>query len=255
MHALPPEVDLRPEADDPEELTWALQTAQTKWSEGDAREAVRWLQRAAMTAHEAGLGERCEHIKRAVGLLKEPSVSEAATTRMQPDSAGNGAETQSHVPHARMDQTHVSAGQGRHARVDAAAYALTDPALRNPALSATVPADPPAGARPAAPPRPPAPSHMLRTTPSAGAAAPEVNTREASERDPDTNGPGSLMWESQPAPTRTSGPADVRHAIRVAFGQAPDGSLQVVALSAGESPKPGTREGLLVALDGEPPLT
>ncbi len=218
---------------DPERVSWALQTAQAKWSAGDPQEALRWLQRAATTARELGLTERCEQLRHAASLLEESSPSQAATTRMSPSVDGNGAETLSHVPALRLDQTRVSLDQTRVSPGQARVSAGQTPRIQV-AQAANAHGHP-------------APSHMSRTTPSAGVEG----TQPAAGT---TGGPSSLMWDSQATPTQISGPAATRQALRVCVAQATDGSLQVVLLSEGEPPRPGMREALLVALGSEPLL-
>src|SRR5262245_30646536 len=58
-----------PEAGDPEDVTWTLQTAGTMWARGDTHEAVRWLRRAAEAAGDAGNDMRAVTLARAAADL------------------------------------------------------------------------------------------------------------------------------------------------------------------------------------------
>ncbi|MEZ4372481.1 MAG: hypothetical protein R3B07_16770 [Polyangiaceae bacterium] len=103
----------RPEPGDPEELSWALQTAHNMWSQGDAREAVRWLQRAALTATEIGMNQRGQSIAQLATQLR-------STTRSQPPGATAAAQAPQVTPPQRprtaqppsrpLDRTSVSQG-------------------------------------------------------------------------------------------------------------------------------------------------
>lgn len=95
----------RPEPGDPEELSWALQTAHNMWSQGDAREAVRWLQRAALTATEIGMHHRGQSIAQLATHLRDTTRSQppgapAAPTASQPAQQG--------APSNPLARTHVS---------------------------------------------------------------------------------------------------------------------------------------------------
>jgi hypothetical protein len=63
-----------PEPGDPEQVAVALETASALWSRGDAREALRWLRRAAETAGDAGADIRAVTLARSAADL---------TTRLQ----------------------------------------------------------------------------------------------------------------------------------------------------------------------------
>ncbi|HEX4335897.1 MAG TPA: hypothetical protein VH062_08290 [Polyangiaceae bacterium] len=47
-----------PEPSDPQDVRWALETARTLWGQGDRREALQWVRRAAEAAAEAGADDR-----------------------------------------------------------------------------------------------------------------------------------------------------------------------------------------------------
>jgi hypothetical protein len=58
-----------PQSGDSEELSLALETAGALWAKGDAREAVRWLRRAAESAGDAGDDMRAVTLARAAADL------------------------------------------------------------------------------------------------------------------------------------------------------------------------------------------
>lgn len=73
----------QPESNDPEDVSWNLQTAGTMWSRGDAREAVRWLRRAAEAAGASGNDMRAVTLARAAADITTamkipPSIAPAA---------------------------------------------------------------------------------------------------------------------------------------------------------------------------------
>jgi hypothetical protein len=47
-----------PEAADARDIRWALETAQSLWNQGDRREALQWVRRAAEAAAESGADDR-----------------------------------------------------------------------------------------------------------------------------------------------------------------------------------------------------
>jgi hypothetical protein len=57
------------EASDPDSVSLALETGRALWGQGEAREAVRWLRRAAQQADEAGNDLRALSLARAAADL------------------------------------------------------------------------------------------------------------------------------------------------------------------------------------------
>ena len=53
-----------PEDADTEDIAWALETAGALWARGDAREAIRWIRRAAESASDNGLDMRAVELAR-----------------------------------------------------------------------------------------------------------------------------------------------------------------------------------------------
>jgi hypothetical protein len=47
-----------PETSDAQDVRWALETARTLWGQGERREALQWVRRAAEAAAEAGADDR-----------------------------------------------------------------------------------------------------------------------------------------------------------------------------------------------------
>jgi hypothetical protein len=75
-----------PQTSDSEAVQLALETASALWSKGDAREALRWLRRAAETAGEAGDDLRAVGLARAAADLTAelqipPSIPPPAASR------------------------------------------------------------------------------------------------------------------------------------------------------------------------------
>ncbi len=58
-----------PRPDDGEDVGWALETASALWARGDAREAIRWIRRAAETAGDKGNDSRAVDLARAAADL------------------------------------------------------------------------------------------------------------------------------------------------------------------------------------------
>lgn len=68
-------------ADDPEDVSWALSTAESVWSRGDRSEAIKWIRRAAEAASEAEFDERAVELARlAADLASDPSAGESITS-------------------------------------------------------------------------------------------------------------------------------------------------------------------------------
>lgn len=56
---------------DPEDVSWALSTAQTSFGRGDVHEALKWLRRAAEAASEAEQDDRALELAKAVAELAD----------------------------------------------------------------------------------------------------------------------------------------------------------------------------------------
>jgi len=67
---LDPDVPIpQPTASDPEDVSWALSTAEAMWARGDVAEAVKWLRRGAEAASEAEADERALELAKAAANL------------------------------------------------------------------------------------------------------------------------------------------------------------------------------------------
>jgi hypothetical protein len=72
-----------PKADDHEDVSWALSTAEATWSRGDRADALKWLRRAAEAASEAEADDRALELAKAAAeiathledMAKEPTAS------------------------------------------------------------------------------------------------------------------------------------------------------------------------------------
>jgi hypothetical protein len=58
------------EPDDSNDTRWALQTAQTLWGQGERREALQWVRRAAEAAAESGQDDRALALAKAGADLR-----------------------------------------------------------------------------------------------------------------------------------------------------------------------------------------
>jgi hypothetical protein len=81
-----------PEAtpDDPEDVSWALSTAEAMWARGDHLEGIKWVRRAAEAASEAENDTRALHLAKAAaelaGLISRMSRASVDIEEIVPDS-------------------------------------------------------------------------------------------------------------------------------------------------------------------------
>jgi hypothetical protein len=70
--------------DDPEDVAWALQTAEATWSRGDHADALKWIRRAAEAASEAEVDDRALELAKAAAdvasVLAEEKTSVTHTS-------------------------------------------------------------------------------------------------------------------------------------------------------------------------------
>ena len=59
----------QPKADDHEDVSWALSTAEATWSRGDRADALKWLRRAAEAASEAEADDRALELAKAAAEI------------------------------------------------------------------------------------------------------------------------------------------------------------------------------------------
>lgn len=107
-----PEVSFpKPQSGDSEDVAWALETASALWARGDAREAIRWIRRAAETASDQGSDERAVALARtAADLATELKIPPS----MPPPAPGDGgvSKTRQGGPKRSLSSTAISASGG-----------------------------------------------------------------------------------------------------------------------------------------------
>src|SRR5438128_1382407 len=68
-----------PKPEDPEDVSWALSTAEAMWARGDHAEGIKWVRRAAEAASEAESDARALELAKAAadlaGLLTRKSLA------------------------------------------------------------------------------------------------------------------------------------------------------------------------------------
>jgi hypothetical protein len=78
-------------ADDPEEVSLALESGTVLWHKGERAQALRWLQRATLAATKANLNQRAGVLAQATaelsGLLGEPRAASASTASARHNSS------------------------------------------------------------------------------------------------------------------------------------------------------------------------
>src|SRR5271165_7256972 len=79
MVAIPPALD-----EDPEDVAWALQTADALWKRNERVDAIVWLRRAAQAAGEAQDDDRALALARGAAELAEWLAHNPARPSMQP---------------------------------------------------------------------------------------------------------------------------------------------------------------------------
>src|SRR5690242_5796790 len=89
------------EVDDPEDVSWALSTAEAMWSRGERGEAIKWIRRGAEAASEAESDDRALMLARAAAGLASSLGMGTGT------SAPPGADRSSaHPPGANRSSAH-----------------------------------------------------------------------------------------------------------------------------------------------------
>ncbi|HHH31829.1 MAG TPA: hypothetical protein ENK57_26245 [Polyangiaceae bacterium] len=234
---------------DSDDVSWALETGRTMWAQGDHKEGLKWLKRAADTASEEEDDMRSLTLAKAAADLRNfveeshgavsatpPPVDEAGD-----DGAGKGEEGDKKrslpVPKKTLPKK-----------------TLPKPTASAPASSGSSPPSSPPSSRPAAPatasrpaPQPPKPSR-----PAPASSAP--GSSEAPPASIDDGRPTVVQpMRSKSIPAGRPKSSAHRDAVRVAIAPHPNAINSWVArpLPDGEQPHAGERLGLLVALDGE----
>ena len=80
---IPQVPDAKP--DDPEDVSWALSTAEAMWARGDHSEGIKWVRRAAEAASEAEKDMRAVELAKAAadlqGMISRMSVADKGSER------------------------------------------------------------------------------------------------------------------------------------------------------------------------------
>jgi hypothetical protein len=91
----PPTVIPPPQADDDEEVSWALTTATALWGNGEHAEGLRWLRRAAEAAADLGADDRALALFKAAA---DASEFLSVSASMPPPAGGEKAEKPADAP-------------------------------------------------------------------------------------------------------------------------------------------------------------
>jgi hypothetical protein len=70
--------------DDPEDVAWALQTAEATWSRGDHADALKWIRRAAEAASEAEVDDRALELAKAAADVASLLAEKTSVTHTSP---------------------------------------------------------------------------------------------------------------------------------------------------------------------------
>jgi hypothetical protein len=263
-----------PSRADTETVSTALETAAVFRSNGDSREAMRWLRRAAESAGAAGDDERALSLSRIVADLHEELdtlVAQEATPYPPPPPppSARAARPPSSSPRA----SHPPAPSARSARPPSVrppsvlprpsqaprpsarpsyAGAARLPSSAAPARLAAIPALPPEPEAVPASPGVPSEAEPL----SASTAPPEPASVSAPPAASMSAPPAASMSAPPPEPARVSSLSSppttgARHAARVqvAISTTKVGMLEVRLLAEGESARLGSSEAFLIMLD------
>ena len=180
--------------DDPEDVSWALSTAEAMWSRGEHADAIKWVRRAAEAASEVGadiravdLAKTAADLTSALARESAMSVEGAPSSRPRPPSAQPPKPPGSSRPHRELELTPV-AGAGSGAIPEAPSTSPLWMDAPQPLISSSdgksVPPSraetrPPAAAAPAGAKRPMAPRapQQASTTPPASSERPKPVAR------------------------------------------------------------------------------
>lgn len=101
--------------DDPEDVSWALSTAEAMWSRGEHADAIKWVRRAAEAASEVGadlravdLAKTAADLTSALARESAMSVEGAPSSRPRPPSAQPPKAPASNRPHRELELTPVT---------------------------------------------------------------------------------------------------------------------------------------------------
>jgi hypothetical protein len=244
--------------DDPSDVALAVQTAGALWRQGDSREALKWLRRAAESAETEGDDMRALTLARAAAELKDRLPHLTSVPPPPTSAAPAAAPTRVSAPPSVAPSPFAAPASNAPRSQIPPAPALvssltTDLGLGPEKLEAWSP--PSSRAAPEA--APPAPVSASAPAPATAAVPPPL----AREPEPAAAvAPAAPVAPAQAAteePTASAAPpisaraADARTALRVSVEvlSRGSGSLLVRVLGEGEKAPPGAREALLVPLD------
>ncbi len=215
--------------DDPEDVSWALSTAEAMWSRGEHADAIKWVRRAAEAASEVGADVRAVDLAKTAAdltsaLARESAMSVEGTpsSRPRPPSAQPPKAPGSSRPHRELELTPV-AGAGAGAIPEAPSTSPLWMDAPQPLISSTeaksVPpskaetrppaaaAQPSAGGKRPMAPMAPRPAQQPPTTPptSAAPARPRTDLTPAAPRITEApRAPAPPKYEARPAATMTT---------------------------------------------------
>ncbi|MEO8877743.1 MAG: hypothetical protein ABI461_19270 [Polyangiaceae bacterium] len=179
----------QPKADDHEDVSWALSTAEATWSRGDRADALKWLRRAAEAASEAEADDRALELAKAAAEI---------ATNLEDAAKDGGAQS---IPISMS--TEVPAGSV----VSSPILAVTSPAFvphRPPQKPAQKPPLPKAASKPE-PQKPKAPANPAQNKPipkpaGLGPSAPRVQAKLILAPPSETSNPDLV-----PSPANSTG--------------------------------------------------
>jgi hypothetical protein len=235
-----------PTATDSESVVTALETAAVFQAKGDMPEAIRWLQRAAESAGDAGDDERTLSLARTAAELSRAIASNASNS--QPPAASSPSQPRGlPKPPPRVSSLRPPAED------DSAATPS-----RRPEPGRSVPAPQPPSHRPL----PPSTTRSQPSSPTRPSVTPEASTPSrpaASSLRPSLNPPEkprSSVTPPPPAVDATTKPSTgltprLRPTARVSVVPSPDeaGLFLVRVLDDQQPAASGSEEGLLVLVD------
>ncbi|MFO0666434.1 MAG: hypothetical protein U0174_20935 [Polyangiaceae bacterium] len=95
-----------PRLDDPEDVAWALSTAEAMWSRGEHADAIRWIRKGAASASEADNDGRAVELAKAAAELatmlrqeSAPNVDAHAEALLEREVSAELRDVRSAIPH------------------------------------------------------------------------------------------------------------------------------------------------------------
>jgi hypothetical protein len=248
---------------DSDDVRWALETANTMWTQGDKQEALKWLRRAAESAEQSGDDMRSLMLAKAraelhslVDIEPEPPTPKPPVDSLEQRGPLDAPPQSGRVPSSRPASSRPpgpldSMEQTSRGPLPSPRHAQSRPPSR--------PAPPPAR-RSAPGPSPSSgrsvsgvPSSPISSSPSA--ASPSAPSPISQRFGDGEDARQTLVHPNRgplPAPSATRGPIDERRAVRVAVQpvEGQPGVFLTRPLRPGERPAPGAAEAILVSVEG-----